>query len=128
MDLQFLQIRLPSSKPTPSGPHIQGETVENLRVHIEPTSTASAQTVSNEEVPTITEGWGGRKRRVKHPTRLYECDCREIISHGELEQGEGVIECNKSGCEMRWVSGFSSLKSKPLLTILVIVPYEMCPS
>ena len=46
----------------------------------------------------------------KHPVTLYECDCREIILGSEvetLERGEGFIECNKAGCETRWVSDIS---------------------
>ena len=47
---------------------------------------------------------GNRKRRGKHPVTLCECDCGEIISGSEVERGEGFIECNKAGCETRWVS------------------------
>ena len=56
------------------------------------------------EEPAMTEGRGSRKRRGKHPTTLYECDCGEVISGGEVEHGEGLIECNKAGCETQWVS------------------------
>ena len=56
------------------------------------------------EVPATNEGRGNRKRRGKHPVTLYECDCGEIISGSEVERGEGLIECNKAGCETRWVS------------------------
>jgi len=33
-----------------------------------------------------------------------ECDCGEVILGGKVEQGEGLIECNKIGCETRWVN------------------------
>ena len=72
-------------------------------------SSPFAQTVRGTELaeePAMTEpeGRGSRKRRGKHPTMLYECDCREVISGSEVEHGEGLIECNKAGCETQWVS------------------------
>jgi hypothetical protein len=106
VDLQILQLPLPSFEPAPSpnAPDIQGGGDENLGVDIESTPSPSVQPVSNEEVSIPTEGRGNRKRRAKHPTRLYECDCGEVISGGEIERGEGLIECKKAGCETRWVS------------------------
>ena len=44
------------------------------------------------------------KHRGKQPSTLYECDCGEVILRDDLKQGDGVIECNKAGCETRWVS------------------------
>ena len=41
------------------------------------------------------------KRCGKHPTTLY---CGENISGSEVEQGEGLVKCNKAGCETRWLS------------------------
>ena len=31
-------------------------------------------------------------------------DCGEIITESDIERGEGLIKCNKAGCETRWVS------------------------
>jgi len=78
-------------------------------VSIDVDSSPFAQTVRGTELaeePAMTEpeGRGSRKRRGKHPTMLYECDCREAISGSEVEHGEGLIECNKAGCETQWVS------------------------
>lgn len=61
------------------------------------------------DIPPVMEGRGGRKRHGKHPSTLYECDCGEIITRNEIEQGDGLIECNKAGCETRWVSPWPQL-------------------
>ena len=53
------------------------------------------------DIPPVMEGWGGQKHYGKHPSTLYECDCREIIIWNEIEQGNGLIKCNKAGCETR---------------------------
>ena len=66
--------------------------------------SAASPSVQQVRKPELAEGWGNQKRCGKHPTTLYECDCREVILGGEVEQGEGLIECNKAGCETRWVS------------------------
>ena len=50
-----------------------------------------------------------------HPLAIFSSDptgCVEdgedawekVISGGEVEEGEGFIECNKAGCETQWVS------------------------
>ena len=77
-------------------------------VDIHADSGPSVQTVgvleTVAEVPATNEGRGSRKRRTKHPTTLYKCNCGENISGSEVEQGEGLVEYNKAGCETRWVS------------------------
>ena len=109
MDLLRLQpsLPVPSLEPAPNILDLEGRAVENPGVDIESAASPSAQPVRKPElaeVPITTEGRGNQKRRGKHPTTLYECDCGEVISGGEVEEGEGLIECNKAGCEMRWVS------------------------
>ena len=102
----FCQHSLPSFEPT-SNPNNEREAVQMPGVSIDVDSSPFAQTVRETELvkePAMTEGRGSWKRRGKHPTTLYECDCGEIISGGEVEDGEGLIECNKAGCETRWVS------------------------
>ena len=109
MDSQFdnfYQHSLPSPKPT-SNPNNKREVVQRPGVSINVDSSPFAQTVCKTELteePAMTEGRGSQKRQGKHPTTLYECDCGEVISGGEVECGEGLIECNKAGCETRWVS------------------------
>ena len=105
MDLLRLQpsLPVPSLEPAPNILDLEGRAVENPGVNIESAVSPSAQPVCKPElaeVPTTTEGRGNRKRRGKHLTTLYECDCREVILGGEVEEGEGLIECNKAGCEM----------------------------
>ena len=109
MDLLHLEpsLLVPSLEPAPNILHLEGRAVENPGVDIKSAVSHLAQPVCKPElaeVPTTTEGRGNRKRCGKHPTTLYECDCGEVISGGEVEEGEGLIECNKAGCEMRWVS------------------------
>jgi len=102
------QPPLPSFEPTLNPAEIEEEYVRNSGVDTHADSGPSVQTVGMletvTEVPATDEGRGSRKRRGKHPTTLYECDCGEIISGSEVERGEGLIECNKAGCETRWVS------------------------
>lgn len=98
----------PSFEPTLNPAEIEEEYVRNPGVDTCADSGPSVQTVSMlemvTEVPATNKGWGSQNQCGKHPTTLYECDCREIISGSEVEQGEGLVECNKAGCETRWVS------------------------
>lgn len=68
--------------------------VQRPGVSIDVDSSLSAQTERETELaeePAMTEGRGSRKRRGKHPTTLYECDCGEVIPGSEVEHGEGLI-------------------------------------
>ena len=103
----FFQPPLSTFEPDLNPPKIGGDVVQNPGIDIDLDSGPSVQEVRRyevAEVPAATEGRGSRKRRGKHPTMLYECDCGEVILGGEVERGEGLIECNKIGCETRWVS------------------------
>ena len=104
----FFQPPPPSFEPTRNPAEIEEEYVRNPGVDIHADSGPSVQTVgvleTVAEVPATNEGRGSRKRRGKHLTTLYECDCGENISGSEVEQSEGLVECNKAGCETRWVS------------------------
>ena len=69
---------------------------------------------------------GSRKRCGKQPSTLYECDCGEVISRDDLKQGDGVIECNKAGCETRWVSVHQiSTARHELLTAIDSFTYDV---
>ena len=107
MTYLFFQPPLPSFNPDINTPEIERDEVQTAAVDVESDSAPSAQRVYRRdiiEVPATTEGRGSRKRRGKHPTTLYECDCGEIISGSDVERGEGLVECNKAGCETQWVS------------------------
>jgi len=107
MDSLCLQHSLPSLEPAPNILDLEGRAVENPSVDIELAASPLVQRVCKPElaeVPTTTEGRGNRKQHGKHPTTLYECDCREVILDGEVEWSKGLIECNKVGCETGWVS------------------------
>ena len=85
----------------PSTSHVS-EVVEGQPVHHHADIEPETEVV---ETPVIAgPECGSRKRHGKQPSTLYKCDCGEVISRDDLKQGDGVIECNKAGCETRWVS------------------------
>ena len=109
MTYHVFQPPPPSFKPTRNPAEIEEEEyVGNPGVDIHADSGPLVQTVGMletvAEVPATNKGRGSRKRRRKHPNTLYKCDCGENISGSEVEQGEGLVECNKAGCESEWVS------------------------
>jgi hypothetical protein len=126
---KFFQPSAPSFEPNLNAPGVEGERLRNPGVDIDSDLGHSVYGVHRREVAEVlatAEGRGSRKRRRRHPTTLYECDCGEIIPGGDVERGDGLIECNKAGCETRWVSPQRSVqKNRLLLTIHSIVSYEV---
>ena len=69
---------------------------------------------------------GSCKCHGKQPSTLYECNCGEVISRDDLKQGDGVIECNKAGCETQWVSVHQiSTARHELLTAIDSFTYDV---
>jgi hypothetical protein len=83
----FFQPALPSSESNINPPEVEGEGARNPGVDVDLDSGPSVQIHRDEvtEVTATTEGRGSQKRRGKHPTTLYECDCGETISGGNIE-------------------------------------------
>ena len=104
------QHLLPPFESAPNPLEIGEQVTRNPGVDVNPDLNSFAESMHKPEVADIlpvTEGRGSRKRCRKHPSTLYECDCGEIIiiiTESDIERGEGLIECNKAGCETGWVS------------------------
>ena len=123
------QRLLPPFESAPNPLEIGEEVTRNPGVDVNPDLNSSAESAHKPEVADIlpvTEGRGSRKRRGKHPSTLYECDCGEIITESDIERGEGLIECNKAGCETRWVSPWFYLWRNGGYLLCRIVSHEMC--
>ena len=83
------QHLLPPFESAPNILEIGEEVTRDPRVDVNSDLNSSAESVHKQEVADIlpvTEGRGSQKRRRKHPSTLYECDCGEIITGSDIER------------------------------------------
>ena len=123
------QRLLPPFESAPNPLEIGEKVTRNPGVDVNLDLNSSAKSAHKPEVVDIlpvTEGRGSQKRCRKHPSTLYKCDCGKIITESDIKHGEGLIKCNKAGCEMRWVSPWFYLWRNGRYLLCRTVSHEMC--
>ena len=102
-----------SSEPRASQPVLPGPLVEppappNPMADDLPTADLAAITNGGDNHPFNLDGPAtciGRKRKARDLHAILEvCMCGQVVTDGEVSNGEGIIRCKSVGCETGWVS------------------------